>query len=76
MRLRIKENGQDVAVLEAVSVRYNSEYNDNGVHLYKVTTENNAVFNLLTKENIVETICDSINMPYITLECNSFARFS
>lgn len=76
MRLRIKENGQDVAVLEAITIRYNSEYNDNGVHLYKVTTENDAVFNLLTKENIVETICDSINMPYITLECESFSRFS
>ena len=76
MLLRIKENGQDVAVLDAITVRYNCEYNDNGVHLYKVTTGNNTVFHLLTTENIIETICDSINMPYITLDCNSFSRFS
>ena len=76
MLLRIKEKGKDVAVLDASVVKEYGEDEQAGFRVYRITSTTGAVFNFTTKENIVETICDKVNQPYIELDSESFYRYS
>lgn len=77
MRLRIKENKKDVALLEVNALRYMGEYNNSGKSLYRIVTANNETFNLVTDYNdVINLVCGSISLPYVVVECESFSRFS